>query len=164
MSSSSRTLGAILMAVALTAPLAACTGLMPVYGERGLGTETVAVAYAIPNNRLEQIIYQDLALRLGNSAGVVPVVKISASRDDVALTNNLVTAPNRQRQMKVTAKVTVTDIDGEVMFSGTRVQTADYTTDEQALANQQAADDAARRAALLLAQTIRLEVIAALGR
>jgi hypothetical protein len=164
MSSSSRTFGAILLAAALTAPLAACTGLMPVYSERGLGTETVAVAYAAPNNRVEQIIYQDLALRLGKSSGAVPVVKISATRNDVALTNNLVTAPNRQRQMRVTAKVSVTDVDGEVIFSGTRAQTADYTTDAQALANQQAEDDAARRAALLLAQTIRLEVIAALAR
>lgn len=164
MSSSSRTFGAILMAVALTAPLAACSGLTPVYGERGLGTETVEVAYAAPNNRLEQIIYQDLALRLGNSSGAVPVVKISASREASALTSNLVKAPNSPRQMKVTAKVTVTDISGDVIFSGIRSQTADYTTDAQALSNQQAADDAARRAALLLAQTIRLEVIAALSR
>lgn len=65
MSSSSRTLRAVAIAVALMLPLAGCTGFMPVGGERGLGTERVEVSYGKPGSRLDQIIYQDLALRLG---------------------------------------------------------------------------------------------------
>lgn len=164
MLSSSRTLGAILVALTLTAGLTGCTGLMPVYSERGLGTERVEISYAEPTNRLEQIIYQDLALRLGKSSGDVPTVRISASQHSVALTNGTVSAPSSQRQMVVTGRVRVTDAAGEVLFSGTRSQTADYTSGPQTLANQQAEISAARRAALLLADTIRLEIIAALGR
>jgi LPS-assembly lipoprotein len=164
MLSSSRTLGAILMALALTATLTGCTGLIPVHGQRGLGSERVEVSYEEPSNRLEQIIYQDLALRLGKSSGDVPRVRVSASQHSVALTNSTVSAPSGQRQMVVTGRIRVTDAAGEVLFSGTRSQTADYTSDAQTLANQQAEVSAARQAALLLADTIRLEIIAALGR
>lgn len=162
MSSSSRTLGAILVALALTVPLAACSGLTPVYGDRGLGTERVAVSYAAPNNRLEQIIYNDLALRLGKSGPDAASVKVTASQKSIALTNNTITAPNSQRQVTVTARITVSK-GGETLFSGTRSQTADYTSDAQALSNQQAEISAARQAALLLSDTIRLEIIAALA-
>ena len=51
-----------------------------------------------------------------------------------------------------------------VLFTGTRSQTADYTSDAQALANEQAADSAAKQAALLLADTLRLEIYAALSK
>lgn len=164
MSSSSRTLRAMLVAFALTAPLAACTGLTPVYGERGFGAERIAVTYAEPNNRLEQIIYQDLALRLGKGGDDAATVRVSTSQSSQDLTNNTVTAPNVQKQMTVTASITVSDASGEVVFSGTRSQTADYTVDAQALSNQQAEASAARQAALLLSDTIRLEIIAALSK
>ena len=65
MSSFSRAISFALMAVTLTLPLAACTGIRPVYSDAGLGAQRVHVVYAAPNNRLEQIIYNDLALRLG---------------------------------------------------------------------------------------------------
>jgi hypothetical protein len=164
MLSSSRTLGAILVSLALAAPLAGCTGLTPVYSARGLGTERVEISYAEPTNRLEQIIYQDLALRLGKSSGDVPKVRVSASQHSVGLTNGTVTAPSSQRQMIVTGRFWVTDATGKTVFSGTRSQTADYTSDPQTLSNQQAEVSAARQAALLLADTIRLEIIATLGR
>jgi hypothetical protein len=164
MSLLSRSFGAALLAVVLVVPLAACTGLRPVYSDAGLGAQRIDVAYAAPNNRLEQIIYQDLSLRLGKAEGQVPLVRISASQRHVSLTNNIVTAAKTQRQVTVTAKLTVTAADGRVLFSGSRSQTADYTNDAQALANQQAADSAARQAATLLADTLRLEIIAALAK
>ena len=150
--------------VVLAAPmaLAGCTGLTPVYGPSGLGNERVEIRYAAPANRTEQIIYQDLALRLGKADGEVPLVKISASQSAAGLTNDTITKPTSQLQMIVTANITVTAADGRSLFSGTRSATADYTTDAQSLANQQAADDAAARAAHLLADTIRLEILAAL--
>jgi LPS-assembly lipoprotein len=165
MSSFNHAVRAALLALVLTAPLAACTGLTPVYGDRGFSSQRLEVAYGEPRNRVEQIIYQDLALRLGKSsaAGQVPRVIVAASQRASDLTAESVGAPNNQNQMTVTAKITVTDASGLVVFSGTRSQTADYTTDAQPLATQQAADDAARRAALLLADTIRLEALAALS-
>ena len=46
--------------------MSACT-LTPVYSGRLAEQPLLDLAYAKPNNRLEQIIYQDLALRLGAS-------------------------------------------------------------------------------------------------
>lgn len=164
MSSLNRALGAGLLAVALVVPLAACTGLRPVYSDGGIGTARAEVAYAAPSNRLEQIIYQDLALRLGKSAGDVPLVRVRASSSSVALTSNIVSSPLDQRQVTVTATVTVTAPEGTVMLTATRSQTADITHGGQVLANQQATDTGARQAALLLADTLRLEIIAALAK
>ena len=164
MSSLNRALGAALLAVALVVPLAACTGLRPVYSDAGIGAARAEVAYAAPNNRIEQIIYQDLALRLGKSAGNVPLVKVSASSAPSALNSDLVVSPLDQRQVTVTATVTVTAPDGTVIHSATRSQTADVTHGAQVLANQQANDAGARQAALLLADTLRLEIIAALAK
>ena len=163
MSLLSRSFGAALLAVVLVVPLAACTGLRPVYSDAGLGAQRIDVAYAAPGNRLEQIIYQDLALRLGKAEGQVPLVRISASQRSTSLTEGTVKSATTQRQITVTAKLTVTSADGRVLFSGARSQTADYTTDAQSLANQQAAESAARQAATLLAETLRLQIIAALS-
>jgi hypothetical protein len=66
--------------------------------------------------------------------------------------------------MIVSATVTVTGADGEVLGSATRTATADYTTSPQAFANQEAPEQAARRAAKLVADTLRLEIYAALGK
>lgn len=162
MSSFSRVFRAIIIGTALLVPLAGCTGLRPVYSDEGLGTQSLAVSYPDPTNRLEQIIYQDLALRLGKSSGAVPVVSVRASSRSSALTSGKISSPFAQRQMTVTARFTVTAPDGTVLFSGTRAQSADYTTSAQASANEQASDSAAANAARLLADTIRLQVYAAL--
>ena len=47
--------------------LAACSGLSPVYSERGIGVERHAFRYDKPATRLDQIIYQELVLKLGRS-------------------------------------------------------------------------------------------------
>lgn len=164
MSSFSRVVGTALFAMALVVPLAACTGLRPVYSDAGIGAQRAEVAYAAPGNRLEQIIYQDLALRLGKSQGSVPTVKIAAWSSRSALNSDLVTSPLDQRQVTVWATVTVTAPDGTVLLSATRSQSADVTHGAQVLANQQANDSGERQAALLLADTLRLEIIAALAK
>jgi hypothetical protein len=164
MLSLSRAVGSALLTVALLAPLAACTGIRPVYSDAGLGATRVDVAYAAPNNRLEQIIYQDLALRLGKADGNVPTVSISASGRSAGLTSSTVSSPVTARQVTVTATLKVTAPDGTVLFSGVRSQTADLTHSVQALANQQATATAERQAALLLADTLRLQIIAALAK
>ena len=164
MSSFSRAAGATLLALSLVLPLAACTGLRPVYSDAGLGAARVEVAYAAPRNRLEQIIYQDLALRLGKAEGQVPLVTVHASRSAAELVTETVSSPLAAKQMKVTATLTVEAPDGTVLFSGTRSQTADFNLDAQALSNQQASAAAERQAALLLADTLRLQTIAALSK
>jgi hypothetical protein len=164
MSSFSRAAGSALVALALLVPLAACTGIRPVYSDAGLAAKRVDVAYAAPANRLEQIIYQDLALRLGKAGGNVPLVRISARSGAANLTNNTIASPTTPKTMTVSATVTVTAPDGTVLFSGVRSQTADYTSDAQALSNQQASAAAERQAALLLADTLRLQILAALAK
>ena len=164
MSSFSRAARFALIAVALTLPLAACTGIRPVYSDAALGAKRVHVVYAAPKNRLEQIIYTDLALRLGNGGDNAPTVTVSAWSGAGDLTGNTVPSPVTPKMMTVWASLTVTAPDGAVLFSGVRSQTSDYTAGAQALANRQAADTAERQAALLLADTLRLEVLGALAK
>jgi hypothetical protein len=164
MSSFSRAVGSVLVVFALVVPLAACTGIRPVYSDAGLGAQRVDVAYAAPANRLEQIIYQDLSLRLGKADGNVPLVRISARAGASNLTSNTIASPTTPKKMTVSATLTVTAPDGTVLFSGVRSQTADFTTDAQTLSNQQASDAAERQAALLLADTLRLQILATLAK
>jgi LPS-assembly lipoprotein len=149
-SSDARRLRGLAWSIVLLSGLAlsGCTGLRPVYGDAGLTAQRVDVQYAKPNSRLEQVIYQELALKLGKSSGSVPTVSVAVSQGSRDLTNNIVTRPHDQREMIVTAQITVTSPDGEVLFSGAR---------------SQAAEDAALRAARLLADTVRLQVLAALA-
>ncbi|MEQ1769230.1 MAG: LPS assembly lipoprotein LptE [Devosia sp.] len=164
MSSSSRPvrLAAALLLVALT--LAGCASFRPVYGDGGLTGEAIALAYEKPGNRLEQIIYQSLALRLGKASGAdAPTVSVTATQSSRALTSGTVATPSRQRQMLVTAQIVLTGSDGTELFKGSRSATADYTTNAQGLANQAAETEAAERAAKALADTIRLTLIAALA-
>ncbi len=162
--SSSRVLRSIGLVVALGAPLAlsACSGFTPVYGDHGVTAQRVALIYDKPNSRIEQIIYNDLALKLGKADGPAPKLSISASAGAVALTSQVVTAPVQPYKMVATAYITLTDVNGKVLFSGSRSASADYTGNSQVLNNQQAADDASNRAAKLLADTIRLTVLGAL--
>jgi hypothetical protein len=150
-------------ALAVALPLAGCTTLTPLYGDQGLTSEKIALVYATPANRLEQVIYQELALRLGKAAGNAPEVAVTATSSSKALTTGNITSPNRQRQMIVSATITLTSTDGSVLFSGKRSAAADYTTNASALANQQAETEAAERAAKALAETIRLTLLAALA-
>jgi LPS-assembly lipoprotein len=163
-SGSALRIAALLLALAVPVTLSACSSLRPVYGDNGLTSEAIELAYARPANRLEQVIYQSLALRLGKAGGTdAPLVAIVATQSSRALTKGTATSPNTQRQMTVTATVTLKAVDGTVLFTGTRSASADYTTDPQALANQAAETEAAERAARALAETIRLTLIAALA-
>jgi LPS-assembly lipoprotein len=164
MSSFSRAAASALLAVAMLAPLAACTGIRPVYSDAGLGAKRVHVVYAAPNNRLEQIIYNDLALKLGSGGDNAPTVSVTAWSGTADLTNNTVPTPVNAKQVTVSASLTVTAPDGAVLFSGSRSQTADLTHSAQSLANRQATESAERQAALLLADTLRLEVLGALSK
>ena len=119
--------------------LAGCSGLTPVYGERGLGAERVALRYEEPRNRLEQIIYQDLALRLGKSSDPssprVVITTTYAARD---LTKSSVVRPSEQNEAVVTATIRLIGPDDAVLLNTTRSAAALYSTDRQALAASEA--------------------------
>jgi hypothetical protein len=158
-----RTLG--LCAALLAAPLlVACSGFTPLYGTTGFTSDKVALAYAEPGNRAEQIIYQDLRLRLGRARGPAPRLSVVATVSGSQLTDtgNVVSTMQRPQQVTVTAAITLVDENGDTLFSGTRSETADYNSGPQVTANNQASRDAIERASHLLADTIRLTVLGAL--
>lgn len=145
--------------------LAGCTGFTPVYGVNGLGTERHAFRYAKPENRLDQIIYQELVLRLGRTADpAAPTVRVATSTASRKLTRTAVSRPAEQREMVVTAKIELLDAEGAVVLATTRSASALYTIDSQALAETEAEREAAERAARELAETVRLTLLGALSR
>lgn len=153
----------LIAALAGALTLAGCTGFAPVYDASGPGTSAVALRYASPGNRLEQIIYEDLALRFAPPSGKAPLVSVRTRARNSNLTSDLVSTAQDPHRVTLSAQVRVTSASGKVLFSGTRVATADYNTDAQVLANGQAANDAAERAAHLLADTIRLTILGVLA-
>lgn len=148
--------------------LAGCTGLTPVYGERGIGVERHALNYAKPNSRPEQIIYQELALRFGRGGDASsPTVRITTSNQTRKLTRSSVNLPDdrpsEQREATVTAKIELISADGTIALATTRSAAALYTTDSQALAASEAEREAIERAARELAETVRLTLLGALA-
>jgi hypothetical protein len=145
--------------------LAACSSFTPVYGERGIGVERHAFRYDKPASRLDQIIYQELVLKLGRSADPsVPLVRITSTSSVRGLTKTDVKNPAAQKEAVVTAKIELVDADGSVAFTATRSAAASFTADRyQALAETEAEREAGERAARELAETVRLTLLGALA-
>jgi len=133
--------------------LAGCT-ISPVYSDRSSGNNTFNLAFASPNSRLEQIVVSELVARFGRSSSP------DALLVTLAVTASAITPGPGSVGLKGIIKVT--GPSGKTIFSGTRTASASYTSSGQSLANQQAANEAAERAALQLAQTIRLTLIGVL--
>ena len=164
--SSSRVLRSGLIALGFLGAisLAGCSGFTPVYGERGIATERQAFQYAEPQSRLDQVIYQELVLRLGRSTDPSrPVVKITTSTKHRELTRSDVDRPSEAREAVVTAQIEVTRADGTVLLETTRSAAASYMTDSQALASSEAEKAAYEQAAKSLAETIRLTLLGTLS-
>jgi len=163
---SSRLLRIGLVALALAAPLAlaGCSSFRPVYGEAGVVQQKLAFNYSKPNSRLEQIIIQDLALKLGKATDDpdAPELRVSAAAGARGLTRTAVTKPATQYEMSVSASYSVVS-GGKVLLQGTRRAAASYSTVGQALADEAAAKDAQERAAHEVAETIRLSILAQLA-
>jgi len=160
----SLTLAAALAAAAL--PLAGCS-FSPVYGGAGAmaGQQVLALNYAKPTTRLEQSVYQELRLRLGASeAPDAPraSVSVSASAIDPSIADEVNLYDTRR--VTVTATLTITRPGEARPRTYTRVATADYIYANQVLASRTAADEAAERAALSAAESLRLAVLADLSR
>lgn len=154
----------IVLGLSGTLALAGCSGLTPVYGDRGIATERQAFRYAEPTNRLEQVIYQELVLRLGRSADSArPLVKVTTTGADFDLTRSDVARPSEARQVTVTALIEVTSADGRLLLKTTRSAAAPFTRDSQALAASEAEKAAYEQAARALAETIRLTLLGTLS-
>jgi hypothetical protein len=158
---------ALLLAFALSATtaLTACSGFTPVYGEHGIGVERAAFRYAKPATRLDQIIYQELALRLGRSAdSSVPLVRVTTTSYVRDLTRSNVSNPAAQKEAVVSALIDLVEPDGNIALSATRSIAASFTADRaQALAETEAEREAKERAAKELAETVRLTLLGALA-
>lgn len=165
--SSSSLLRRLALGLVLIAPFAltGCSSLRPVYGETGLIAERLQFNYAEPSSRLEQIIIQDLALRLGSGSNPdAPVIRISAAVGERALTRTGVSKPATHYEIAVQATFTVTTASGETLISGTRRATASFTLNGQVLADEAARKDATERAGHEVAETIRLSILAELAK
>lgn len=163
---SSRALRGGLVALALLggASLSACSSFTPVYGEAGIGVAQHEFRYAKPSSRLEQIIYQELVLRLGRSSDpAAPTVRITTSSAARDLTKSSVLRPSEHHAVTVSALIEIVSAEGVVVYSASRSATASYTIDRQALAQAEAEQQAREQAARALAETVRLTLIGALA-
>ena len=156
----------VALALSATAALSGCTGLHPVYGQPAAGVERYAFSYAAPASRIDQVIYNDLRVRLGPQSSAPTAVKVTISASNAArlMTKTNVARPSTAYEMIVTANVRVVGADGKVLFSGSRRASADYQVVSQVLADTAAAQDAAERAAHAVAETVRLTILSVLER
>ena len=153
-------------ALAMATALGACS-FTPVYSGTLASQPMLDLAYAKPASRLEQVIYQQLALRFGSSdAATAPLATVSAGSSAATVGLSVTANPNKLSRMTVTATLTITPRDGSATapITFTRVASADYTTSGQVLADTAAAEEAAERAAKAAAESLRLAVLASLSR
>lgn len=158
---------AALGAVAL-ATLGACS-FTPLYGN-GANGQKLVLSYAEPTSRAEQIIYQQLGLRLGQSAGDnAPLVTLTTTIGGRSIGRSATGLPINTGEVTVGASVRITQISDsetnsiETLYQVTREASATYTTNGQRLADQQAFNDATARAALAVGDTLSLLIRAKLS-
>ena len=159
---------ALIVPLALaSAGLGACS-FQPVYSGALAENPQLQLAYAAPKTRLEQIVYQELALRLGSSTSdTAPLAKVSVSVGLGGIGGLTATGnPNSPSRATATATLTITQRDGSATppLVITRVAIAQYSTNGQVFANNTAATEAGERAAKSAAESLRLAVLAALSR
>lgn len=154
---------------ALALLVSACSSFAPVYGDNGplAGQASLDIAYPKPSGRLEQIIYQDLALRLGSSGSpTATLASVTVSSSATAIGLSATGTPNKTQRVTVTAVLTLVKRDGssDRPVSVTRRASAEYTASGQVLADVTAAEEASERAARSAAESLRLAILASLSR
>ena len=146
--------------------LGACS-FSPVYSGTLASQPMLNLAFAKPTTRLEQVVYQELALRFGSSnAPTAPLATVSVSSAAGGIGLSATTNPNKLYRAVVTATLTIARRDGTDAkpLSFTRQAAAEYTTSGQVLADTAAANEAAERAAKAVAESLRLAMLASLSR
>jgi len=148
----------------LGAGLSGCS-LTPAYSEQ---TPRIELSYAQPTSRAEQIVYQDLAQRLGSvTRSDVPQVSVKVSQSVRDLARSESPGTTSAKEVVLSGLVTVLQEDGvrfNTLFSGTRTASASFNTSGQVLADRAAETEATERAAHSLAETIRLTLLSSLPR
>lgn len=143
--------------------LAGCT-VTPVYSDAAAVQQKLRFSYAEPTTRLQQIVYQDLALRFGGDAGAgAPRLSVTVSPSGRGLTLSANPAPVTQAEATVSGTATVVAPDGTVLLSVRRTASAGYETNGQVFADREARAEAAERATHELAESLRLALLAGLA-
>ena len=138
----------------LFAVLAACT-ITPVHDRQGAAGPQIALRYAEPATRLEQVFYQELSLHLPESRDTLaPLLTVSLSTANQRIGESRVASPVVERQVIVQAHYRL-ERDGELIASGTRSATAGFQAVGQVIADDEALANAQERAVRAAAQTVR---------
>lgn len=146
--------------------LGACS-FSPVYSGTLASQPMLDLTFAKPTSRLEQVIYQELALRFGSSdAATAPLATVSVASTSGTVGLSVTANPNKLSRSTVTATLTIMRRDGTdaAPITFTRQASAEYTTSGQVLADTAAANEAAERAAKAAAESLRLAMLASLSR
>lgn len=154
----------LLISVAMM--LGACS-FSPVYSGTLASQPMLNLAFAKPTTRLEQVVYQELALRFGSSdAPTAPLATVSVAAVGGGTGLSATANPNKLSRTVVTATLTIARRDGTsaAPMTFTRQASAEYTTSGQVLADTAAANEAVERAAKAVAESLRLAMLAALSR
>jgi hypothetical protein len=152
-----------ILALALALPLLAGCSFTPLHGNNS-GNQNKGFAYAEPNSRIEQIIYQELAFRLGkDSSPDASLVTISASQANRRVGRTSPGSIMTAYEAVVTANLSVTTRGDTpaTPLSMSRFAAASYETSGQIAADNEAANDAGEKAARAVADSLRLILAAA---
>lgn len=156
--------GLFLLALSSVLALGGCSSFRPVYGENGIASERMEMAYAKPASRLDQVVYQEFVLRFGRSQSPdAPLLTVTATAAGRGLTTTSISKPATQYQMRVTVLAVLTTADGRTVFSGSRTAEAQYVAVGQVLADTEAANEASERAAKEAGEGLRLAILGALA-
>jgi hypothetical protein len=153
-----------LSGVALLPMLFGCS-FSPIYGD---GADSAAIgagfAYAEPENRYEQIIYQELAFRLGTDpSSEAPLVTIKASKSTRRVGRTSPGSVLTMYEAVVSAYLTVDSRGAEAkrLLVLSRFAGASYEVSGQVAADRAAEQNASEQAARAVADSLRLLLAAA---
>lgn len=152
-----RALAALLGATAMIA-LSGCS-FSPVYGPGQRAGDQHPFNYAAPTDRLQQIVYSELAFRLGKATTeAAPLISVSVSASGRRLARSATDNPNIAYEIVAEGTLTATQ-NGEQLFTDHRTARASYAQNGQVLADRQAETEAKERAAKMLAESFRLAIL-----
>lgn len=149
--------GAALVASGL---LSGCT-LTPVYSEAAMASQNLALTYAEPDTRLEQLVYRTLSGRLGPTGLGAPQfsARVSSTTTRIGLSN--VGGPVGDSQVAVAVTYQVIQ-NGTSIANGTRTATIGYRTTGQIVADDAARTTAEEQAVISATESVRLALLASL--
>ncbi|MCD7058418.1 hypothetical protein [Pelagibacterium xiamenense] len=162
--SPSRAARAAAVAIAvLAAPVLAACSFGPVYSGAAQSRPALALRYAEPGSRLEQIVYQELARDLGRSTDAdAPVLSVSVGISETRVGLSSASSPVSDRQVVATATWTLRE-DGAVISTGKRTAVSGYQRTGQTFADDRAEANAEEQATRAVAEAVRLALLAELA-